>query len=244
MSAEGEAQSADCRWVVVGLSGVTRGGKTSLALNLLSCLPTTTAYLSQDEYILPNSHPAHPAAPEPVDGINKETLASIDMSRMIRDLRRVLAEEPNSLTLADPENLMERSQVVGCALKEPRPPLKGRQRNSSLPAVLVLDGFRLFEHPEVPPLCNLCYFLTLTREQCVARGKQRPRTSSFLNSPLYFNLCVWPKYEEYLAMLADNGGTDKICFLDGATPLDALAKKVEDETKSLLGLSRNVKGMN
>lgn len=237
MSAKGEAQGTDCRWVVVGLSGVTRGGKTSLALNLLSCLPTTTAYLSQDEYILPNSHSAHPAAPELVGGINKETLASIDMGHMVRDLRSVLVAEPSSLNFADPEVLMERSQMIGCALKEPRPPLKGYQRNSSLPAVLVLDGFRLFEHKEVPPLCHLQYFLTLTREQCIERGKQNLRTSTFLNSDRYFDLCVWPKYEEYLAMLADNGGTDKIRFLDGATPPDTLAKMVEDEVKSLLGLS-------
>ncbi|MPC15159.1 Nicotinamide riboside kinase 2 [Portunus trituberculatus] len=237
MSAESEGQGTDSRWVVVGLSGVTRGGKTSLALNLLSCLPTTTAYLSQDEYILPNSHPAHSAAPEPLSGINKETLASIDMSRMMKDLRRVLAAEPSSLTLSDPENLMDRSQVVGCALQEPRPPLKGRQRTSRLPAVLVLDGFRLFEHTDVLSLCHLRYFLTLTREQCVARGKQSPRTSSFINSPQYFDLCVWPKYEEYLAMLIDNSGADNIRFLDGASPPDALAKTVENEVKSLLGLS-------
>ena len=237
MAAEGEAQSADCKWLVVGLSGVTRGGKTTLAVNLLSCLPTTTAYLSQDEYILPNSHPAHPEAPELVGGINKETLPSIDMSRMIKDLRHVLAVEPSSLTLADPENLMERSQVVGCALKEPRPPLKGHQRTPKLPAVLVLDGFRLFEHTEVLSLCHLRYFLTLTREQCVARGKQKPRTSSFINSPLYFDLCVWPKYEEYLAMLLSNSGTNNMRFLDGVSPPDALAKIVEEEVKSLLRLS-------
>lgn len=239
MSAESGARGSGIsrKWVVVGLSGVIRGGKTTLALRLLSSLPTTTAYLSQDEYILPNNHPAHPAAPKLVGGINKETLASIDMNRMMRDLRLVLATDPRNLTLADPKELLERSQVVGCALGEPRPPVRGRQGAHGLPAVLVLDGFLLFNHPEVPPLCDLRYFLTLTREQCLARGKQRPYTSSFMNSPLYFDHCVWPKYEEYLAMIVGDGVTSGVRLLDGATPLDVLTKAVENEVRSLLGLS-------
>lgn len=223
-------------WVVVGLSGVTRGGKTTLALKLLSCLPTTTAFLSQDEYILPNDHPAHPAAPPSLGGINKETLASLDMARMMSDLRHVLATPPHALTLADPRQLLDRSQVVGCALQEPRPPLRGYSRASGLPAVLLLDGFRLFGHPDVPPLCHLRYFLTLTREQCEARGRQRKATSSFLTSPLYFDLCIWPQYEEHLsAVLAGVGGG--VRMLDGTTPTDALAAMLESDLRPLLGLA-------
>lgn len=239
MSAMVEARGSDISrdWLVVGLSGVVRGGKTTLALKLLSSLPTTTAYLSQDEYILPNNHPAHPMAPKLVGGINKETLASTDMNRMMRDLRHVLATHPRNLTLAYPKEQLERSQVVGCALEEPRPPLRGRQRASGLPAVVVLDGFLLFNHPEVPPLCDLRYFLTLTREQCLARGKQRLYTSSFMNSPLYFDHCVWPKYEENLAAIVGDDVTGGVRFLDGATPPDVLAEAVEDEVRSLLELS-------
>lgn len=223
-------------WVVVGLSGVTRGGKSTLALKLVSSLPTTTAYLSQDEYILPNHHPAHPAAPPPMVGINKETLASVDMTRMLGDLRRVLATPPHDLALADPCQLLDRSQVVGCALQEPRPPIRGCARDSGLPGVLVLDGHHLFGHPEVPPLCHLRYFLTLTRDQCQARGKQRKATSSFLTSPLYFDLCIWPQYEEHLAAVRGGVGGE-IRMLEGATPTDSLAAMVEGELRPLLGLA-------
>lgn len=223
-------------WVVVGLSGVTRGGKTTLALKLLSSLPTTTAYLSQDEYILPNHHPAHPAAPSPLGGINKETLESVDMTRMMKDLRHILATPPHNLTLADPQQLLERSQVVGCGLQEPRPLIRGCSRSSGLPAVLVLDGLHLFGHPEVPSLCHLRYFLTLTREQCQARGKQRKATSSFLTSPLYFDFCIWPEYEEHLATIRDGLGGG-VRMLDGTTPTDTLAAVVEGELRPLLGLT-------
>lgn len=238
MSGKGDVRE----WVVVGLSGVTRGGKTTLALKLLASLPTTAVYLSQDEYILPNHHPAHPAAPPPLDGINKETLASVDMARMMRDLRHILATPPDSLTLADPCRLLERSQVVGCALQEPRPPIRGYSRASGLPAVLLLDGFNLFEHPEVPPRCHLRYFLTLTREQCQARGKQRKATSSFLTSPLYFDLCIWPNYEEHLAAIRGGMGGD-VRLLDGTTPTDTLAAMLECELRPLLGLANEASGL-
>lgn len=223
-------------WVVVGLSGVTRGGKSTLALKLLSCLPTTIAYLSQDEYILPDHHPAHPAAPPPLGGINKETLASIDMARMMRDVRHVLATPPRCLDLSDPYQIKERGQVIGCALQEPRPPIRGCSRPSNLPSVLLLDGFLLFDHPEVSPLCHLRYFLTLTREQCQARGRQRRATQSYLTSPQYFDLCIWPKYEDHLAAIRRGVGGDVRLF-DGTTPTDNLAATVENDLRPLLGLA-------
>ncbi|XP_063615237.1 nicotinamide riboside kinase 1-like, partial [Penaeus indicus] len=220
------------RWRLVGISGVSGGGKTTLARRLLSALPTTAAYLSQDQYILPDAHPAHPPAPPPLPGLNKDTLRSVDAARMEADVRRFLAAEAPALEPEDAPFLAERRAFVGSALTAPNPFVGRRREAEALPPVLLLEGFLLFGHGFLATACDLRFFLTLTKEQCRARRGRRAFSTSGMGSGEYFEACVWPAYESYLKEVAAD--VEGVQFLDGAAPPDALFQKVFESVMELL----------
>lgn len=228
------------RWRVVGISGVSSGGKTTLARRLLSALPTTAAYLSQDQYLLPDTHPGHPPAPPPLSGLNKDTLRSVDVAKMEADVRRFLAEDSPALEPEDAPFLAERKTFVGSALAAPNP-FVGRLREASgLPPVLILEGFLLFGCSFFPTACDLRFFLTLTKEQCRARRSRRAFTASAMGGGEYFEACVWPAYESYLREVA--AGVKGVQFLDGADPPDALFQKVFGNVVELLRSAEEAEG--
>lgn len=208
-------KSGKCGWQVVGLSGVTGGGKSTLAAKLLASLPTTVVYMSQDEYILPDHYPVHPKAPEPLTGINKDTLSSIDMTKMIADIKHILASDVADIKFTDYSEIHKRSKVIGSALCEPRPPFRGHKENVHLPSLLLLDGFLLFNHLEVPQFCDLLYFITLTKEQCLERRKRRVFTHARMNTKEYFDLCTWPQYEHHFTQMCNS--IKGIHFIDGSS---------------------------
>lgn len=224
----------------MGIAGVSGGGKTTLARRLLSALPTTTAYLSQDQYILPSEHPGHPPAPHPLQGLNKDTIRSVDVAKMEADVRRFLsAEEEPALEPADAPFLADRGSFVGSALRAHNPFCGRRQEASVLPPVLILEGFLLFSHGFFAPACDLRFFLTLTKERCRQRRSRRTFTASAMSGGEYFEACVWPAYESALAEVV--AGVDDVHFLDGATPADDLFREVSEKVVEILQLPKEAK---
>ncbi|XP_069158715.1 nicotinamide riboside kinase 1 isoform X1 [Procambarus clarkii] len=228
-----QAKTSSSGWRVVGLSGATGGGKTTLANQLLASLPTTTLYLTQDEYILPDHSNAHLKAPEPLKGYNKDSLASIDMTKMIADIKQILATDGRDINFVDYDEIHNRSKIIGSALNIPRPPFIGHKEKSHLSSVLLLDGFLLFNHPEVPQFCDLLYFITLTKEQCLERRKMRVFTNVSMNSEQYFELCAWPQYEQHFTQMCNT--VNNIHFINGASQPHITYERVFKDIMHMLG---------
>ncbi|XP_042226294.1 uncharacterized protein LOC121869166 [Homarus americanus] len=225
-------KSGGCKWLVIGLSGVTGGGKTTLATQLIASLPTTTVYLCQDEYILPDHHQAHLKVPEPLQGPNKNSLCSVDMTKMIADIKHILLTDSADINLVDFIGLEDRGKVIGQGLNTPRPPFRGHKQRSHWPSLLLLDGFLLFNHPEVPLMCDLLYFITLTKRQCLERRKMKVFTSSSLSTQQYFELCAWPQYERHFTDMCES--VKGIHFIDGESPRHAVYKRVFTDIMNML----------
>lgn len=93
-------------WLVIGVSGVTNGGKTTLAkclqryftdhLNKIIFKENITlhkvALLSQDDYFLPVDSPKHKVI-EKLGHINWEILSAIDMDKMCHDIMKILGHK-------------------------------------------------------------------------------------------------------------------------------------------------------
>lgn len=229
-----ETESLRRKWIVIALSGVSSGGKTTIARKLLKSIPTSTIYISQDEYILPDDFSGHLKAPKPLCGYNKDSLDSIDMAKMIKDVKGVLSSDTANITVSNSSIPQDRKKLIGSALKSPRPPFHGCKQTSALPSVLMLDGFLLFNHPEVPPLCDLKYFITLTKSQCWDRRKDRIFTMPGMDGNTYFDHCMWPKYEEHFQEMCST--VSNVQFINGIHPTDNTFERIfNDLMKKLKG---------
>lgn len=76
-------------WVVVGISGVTCGGKTTFAAALHNIFPDASI-INQDVYFLQPDDARHTRIPS-LNHLNWEILSALDMDKMRSDIKEVLS---------------------------------------------------------------------------------------------------------------------------------------------------------
>lgn len=130
-------------WVVIGLSGVTNGGKSTLAqwlqVDLCKTLSLTEApfLFIQDNYFWPEDSDKHVLVPE-LKHANWDIVSSLDMDRLHADVERIVSQPANG----------------------------------SLGIILV-EGHLILNHRNVSQLFDLKYYFRLSKEQCWERRKMR-----------------------------------------------------------------------
>lgn len=191
----------DTKWIVVGLSGISCGGKSTLAENLQNNLPNSVI-IRQDLYFHPEDSPRHIKIPE-LNHFNHDTMESINMENLMSDLRLVLK---NYLNVPKASVKIENSED------------KWR--------VLIIDGFIVLNYEPLRKLCDLKYQINLTKEEFwkrrALRKYKRPEV------PGYLEKCVWPEYLKHNEELKK---CDGIIFLDGLENRENLLNRVLDDIK-------------
>ncbi|XP_022215490.2 serine/threonine-protein kinase pakD [Drosophila obscura] len=86
---------------------------------------------------------------------------------------------------------------------------------------LLVEGFMIFNQPELLALCNIKYHFHLPYEKCFER--RRKRTYDPPDVTGYFELCVWPHYEKNFSEYRD---CKDITFLNGEISRDKIFKYV------------------
>lgn len=189
-------------WLIVGISGVTCSGKSTLAKELHKHL-NGSVILHQDNYFLPPDDPRHVKIPE-LNHNNWEILTSVDMHKMYLDILK----------------------IIECQTAQHESGEKSKH-------VLILDGFLLFGYKAISDLCNLKYFLTLTKEQCWKRRKFRSYNPP--DVPGYFDKVVWPEYLNHLSKITkDDHAYTKITFIDGSMDKEQIFRMVFTKVQELL----------
>lgn len=79
-------------WVVIGLSGVTNSGKTSLSKAIVSRYPGTHT-ICQDSYFISVDSPKHVFVKE-VGHFNWDIMSALDMDKMVEDVHKIIDREP------------------------------------------------------------------------------------------------------------------------------------------------------
>lgn len=166
-------------WLIVGVSGVTCSGKSTLATSLLSFLsnsPKDSAVyririhqvrlIRQDDYFYKRDSPHHTWIPD-MNYINREIMSALDMPRMLSDIESIIYGSCND-------------QPVDGSIN-----------------ILIIDGFLIFNHPEVLGLCDLRIEVQISQAICQERRKLR-----IYNPPNpcgYFESFIWPLHEKHSA---------------------------------------------
>ncbi|KAL3266598.1 hypothetical protein HHI36_010762 [Cryptolaemus montrouzieri] len=173
--------------IIIGISGVTCGGKTTLANDLKKLIPNSVI-LSQDEYCFDLKDPRHIWCKE-VHHINFDVITGLDMDRMLKDLEEAIGNK--KLLNVNPSRYQLEPNGPPCEYLNIIDKLK--VKNVFL---IILDGFLLFAHKPLLPFMHLKYFFTLDKEECFRRRSNRVYNPPDI--PGYFETCVWPEYVKHL----------------------------------------------
>jgi len=199
------------KWLIIGVSGVTCGGKTTLSTELNKIIPHSVM-ISQDDYFKDVADPTHTWIAE-LNHINFDIISSLDMEKMHQDLTSMLKTTENLrnktknglnlMTFTDTNNLQKNlcKKIEETGTK-----------------VLIIEGFCIFNYKPIADLCNLKYYFTLTKDECYKRRITRVYEPP--DCPGYFEKCAWP---EYLNLLGDvNENVKNVKYFDGTlkTPLN------------------------
>uniref|UniRef100_A0A9L0IAE2 Nicotinamide riboside kinase 1 n=1 Tax=Equus asinus TaxID=9793 RepID=A0A9L0IAE2_EQUAS len=128
---------------VIGISGVTNGGKTTLAKNLQKHLPNCTV-ISQDDFFKPESE----IETDENGFLQYDVLEALNMEKMMSAISCWMESSKHSLASAD------------CGSSEEIP-------------VLIIEGFLLFNYKPLDSVWNRSYFLTIPYEECKRRRSTR-----------------------------------------------------------------------
>lgn len=107
------------------------------------------------------------------------------------------------------------------------------EEKSTKRRLLIIDGFLVFNYKPLADLCDLRYFLNLTREVCWERRQTRHYDPP--DVPGYFDRIVWPEYEKHKAELGNDKDLEKsVKFLDGAKSMDDVFQQVLPDIEAKL----------
>lgn len=208
-------------WLVIGISGVTCGGKTTLSMELNKLLPQCQV-ISQDDYFLPVDDPRHTWIPE-LNHINFDIVSSLDIDKLYHDLLQILKQRNSRSTftngkydiLTDLGDNFEINKLIQ---------QRAKKHNINF---LIIEGFCIFNDKKIADLCDIKYYFTLPMKDCNERRIKRVYEPP--DCPGYFEKCAWP---EYLNLLEEVKNTvNDVTYFDGRRkqPLGRVLKDILEQ---------------
>uniref|UniRef100_A0A4X1W293 Nicotinamide riboside kinase 1 n=1 Tax=Sus scrofa TaxID=9823 RepID=A0A4X1W293_PIG len=128
---------------VIGIGGVTNGGKTTLARNLQKRLPNCSV-ISQDDFFKPESE----IETDENGFLQYDVLEALNMEEMMSAISCWMESPSHSLVSTDWRSIEE------------------------IP-ILIIEGFLLFNYKPLDHIWNRMYFLTIPYEECKRRRSTR-----------------------------------------------------------------------
>ncbi|XP_051988367.1 nicotinamide riboside kinase 1-like [Xyrauchen texanus] len=194
------------RKLIIGISGMTNGGKTTLSKSLHHVLPNSCV-ISQDNFFKDDL-----MVPIDINGFKQyDTLDALHMDRMMSEINS-WQEDPESFMLSR-----------GLTLKS----TASLQPNVF---VLIVEGFLIFNHGPLNILFDKWYFLQIPYETCKERRSSRVYVPP--DPPGYFEGHVWPMYLKNRKEMEET--VNGIVFLDGTQKMEMLLSTVLAEIQGML----------
>ncbi|KAG8595794.1 hypothetical protein GDO81_001636 [Engystomops pustulosus] len=149
---------------IVGIGGVTNGGKTTLAHSLQKLLPNCSL-ICQDNYFKPEAE----VATDDRGFKQYDVLEALEMEAMMSDILSRITQHKGT---EQPQTSQEKCD----------------------PSVhfLIIEGFLLYHYKPLDEVFDQRYFLTVPYEECKRRRSTRVYDPP--DPPGYFDGHVWPMY--------------------------------------------------
>lgn len=212
--------------LVIGISGITGGGKTSLATRLFEYLnnpDNSNVYngyhinqvmlMHQDKYFYKRDSPHHKWIPE-INFINREILSAMDMDKFAEDVNKTV----NKLKAGDLPN---------------DEPIINQDNSSPIDLnILIIEGFLIYNDARISRFCNLRFHIYLSYEVGLQRRFKRTFKHVNPNPEWYYENYIWPMYHKHHDEVENKSD---LIFINGELNYDDIFTQANDAiTKHLV----------
>lgn len=214
-------------WLILGITGITGGGKTTLSTELYDYFTklnkenvnfgnrrvNKVKIIHQDKYFHHRDSPKHIRIEE-INYINREVLSAMDMELMWQDIENILNCRDDSSSLNNDNEKFSLHENMN-----------SETDNDTTINILIIEGFLIFSYQPIFDLCHMKFFFQLPYDLCLKRRLMRSFKHVNPQPEYYFKHFLWPSYQKYFneVKAKSNNG---IVFLNGENTQDEILHQV------------------
>lgn len=221
--------------LIIGLSGASSSGKTTIAELLRNIFPDTVV-LHEDDFYLPDDQiPVN----ETIQDHDWDCSGAIDFdsfTTVIYKLKHDIPFHMNNYVHVEEGNVSNKitvdvnlkNSVIALLQKKSKGLLSQRK-------IYLVDGFLMYHHKELLELMDIKLFFRADYLTLKSRRMSRKYTIDsgvWTDPPNYFELCVWPDFYNYHKSIFVNGTDEESVKKTGG--------QLNERAKNLLGIEEFV----
>ncbi|XP_068604427.1 nicotinamide riboside kinase 2-like isoform X1 [Brachionichthys hirsutus] len=195
---------------IIGIGGVTNGGKTTLTNRLLKTLPNCCVVHQDDFFKRPNQIEVGE------DGFRQwDVITALDMEAMINTVK------------GWQENPVKFARSHGVSLSSETEATDSEDKRTH---ILIVEGFLIYNNKPLIDIYDKCFYISIPYEEC--KQRRSTRTYTVPDPPGLFDGHVWPMYLKHRKEMESN--CEAIEYLDGMTPKDDIYNKAFESIQNSL----------